>query len=139
MNKPDKELNEHDLKSIRDWIKYYNNLYDKKGSQKYITKLAELVLKLQEKEKIVKENFQQAVMDNIASRIGQDMASMITGGNSFIEVSGTGKVKNIDGKDIIDEIDIESIQLVSKKLKKEKTDESKWNSNTDRPGMCTLY
>lgn len=87
MDKPDKELNEHDLKSIKDWIKYYNNLYDKKGSIRYAVKLAELVLKLQEKEKIVKENFQKAVMDNVASRIGQDMANLITTGNSFIEIS----------------------------------------------------
>jgi len=118
MDKPDKELNEHDLKSIRNWIEYYKNLCKKKGGQKYGIKLAELVLKFQEKEKIVKDNFQKAVMDNVASRITQDM---FTGGNVYLEVSGTGKLK----EDIYEEIKIEKVDLVSKKIKKEKEDVSK--------------
>jgi len=116
MNKPDKELDEHDLKSIEDWITYYRNLCKKKGGEKYIVKFREFIWKLESMKKIVKNNFIEAVADIAARRMAEDMRQQLLTGDIFMEATEEG-LKIISSQKTHDDF--------LEQLKKEKKDGSK--------------
>jgi len=145
MDKPNRSLNSDDLKSIEDWIDYYCILYNKSRKKKYLDKVTDLINRLKDTEKIVilnrRGDFEDAFMSALGKRIKKDMdlkqdieKAVLIEGNAFIEISGTGKIKeDADGNTIIESIEPDGLKIISsqkvhddflKQIKKEKEDGS---------------